>query len=340
MNIWLHRISHHAELSYPLLERGYLSIGFSDFRYKDFIRKTQSEGWGFFEQSIAEMWNSLPRTRYNLWRFVAEMQVADWVLVPSWGVFSVYQIIGDAIPIGEADIAGLTTWHDKSASLEDGLLVVDSNPADLGLVRPVKPIATNISRNDFADAALTARMKIRTTNANITDLRVSVEDSVRAFQENAPINLHAQISDAARNEVLKLIRKSTDAKKFEQLIEWYFRKIGASTVWIPAKNESGKEGDADVVAVFENLKTIYYVQAKFHEGNTSDWATQQIRDYVEQKNAADDGYAKVGWVVTTGDGFSEESMNLAKEHSILLFAGKEFAQMILEAGIENLDKAF
>ena len=31
MNYWLHRISHLAELSYPLLEKGYLTIGFSDF---------------------------------------------------------------------------------------------------------------------------------------------------------------------------------------------------------------------------------------------------------------------------------------------------------------------
>ena len=28
--IWLHRISRHAEVAYPLLDNGYLSIGYSD----------------------------------------------------------------------------------------------------------------------------------------------------------------------------------------------------------------------------------------------------------------------------------------------------------------------
>jgi hypothetical protein len=39
MNYWLHRISHHAEIAYPLLDKGYLSIGFSDFATQEFIKK-------------------------------------------------------------------------------------------------------------------------------------------------------------------------------------------------------------------------------------------------------------------------------------------------------------
>lgn len=30
-NYWIHRISHIAEISYPLLDVGYLSYGWSDF---------------------------------------------------------------------------------------------------------------------------------------------------------------------------------------------------------------------------------------------------------------------------------------------------------------------
>lgn len=40
MKYWLHRISHKSDVSYPLLEEGYLSIGFSDFPSND----------GFFEE--------------------------------------------------------------------------------------------------------------------------------------------------------------------------------------------------------------------------------------------------------------------------------------------------
>lgn len=39
MNYWLHRISHKAELSYPLLNKGFLTIGFSDFTDNEFIDK-------------------------------------------------------------------------------------------------------------------------------------------------------------------------------------------------------------------------------------------------------------------------------------------------------------
>ena len=34
---WLHRISHHKEVSYPLLDNNMLSIGFSDFSNQEFI---------------------------------------------------------------------------------------------------------------------------------------------------------------------------------------------------------------------------------------------------------------------------------------------------------------
>ena len=36
--IWLHRISHHGEVARPLLDNGYLSIGFSAFSSHDFIK--------------------------------------------------------------------------------------------------------------------------------------------------------------------------------------------------------------------------------------------------------------------------------------------------------------
>lgn len=38
-NYWLHRISHKSEASYPLLEEGYLSIGFSEvFTNEKFLK--------------------------------------------------------------------------------------------------------------------------------------------------------------------------------------------------------------------------------------------------------------------------------------------------------------
>ena len=40
--IWLHRISHQREISYPLLENNYLSIGFSKLCNSEFIADTKN----------------------------------------------------------------------------------------------------------------------------------------------------------------------------------------------------------------------------------------------------------------------------------------------------------
>jgi len=340
MNTWLHRISHHAELSYPLLARGYLSIGYSDFDNDEFIRQTRSDGCAYFNATIEDAWGKCPRTRYNLWRFIVEMQVGDWVVVPSWGVFSVYEITEDVCPLPRIETDGLTTWnHEAVINTERGLMV-GGNVIDLGFGRKVTPIAVNLSRYDYTDAALSSRMKIRNTNANISDLEESVRKAIAAADSSQPINLHSQILAASRANVLKLIQSELIPDKFESLIKWYFEKIGASEVSIPAKNESGKEGDADIVAVFEQLKTIYYVQAKHHRNESSQWATEQIKAYVDHKDKMDDGYTKVAWVVTFGDSFSDAAVKLSKDNSIQLFTGPDLARMILEAGIENLGKAF
>ena len=45
MKYYLHRISHHAELAYPLLERGILSIGWSDFATREFVSSHRAKGW-------------------------------------------------------------------------------------------------------------------------------------------------------------------------------------------------------------------------------------------------------------------------------------------------------
>ncbi len=341
-NIWLHRISHHAEVAYPLIDRGVLTIGFSDFCTPDFLAKTRAKDWAYFDKAFATEWsdNPRPRTRHNLARFIAGMEVGDWVVVPSWGTFSVYRIESDANLITGLNIEGVKAWGDRSLSSSEAGLHIGESHLDLGFYRQVSAVETNISRYDFADGALTARMKIRTTNADITDLAGSVEKAIGAFHAKCPINLHSQILDVSREAVLRLIQEQLNPDKFERLIKWFFEGVGATNVEIPAKNASGKEGDADIVATFDHMRTVYCVQAKLHSGETNSWAVQQIKDFKAQQDRMDDGYTKIGWVVTSAPCFSTECVELAKEHSIGLFTGTDLARMILEAGIKDLDKAF
>jgi hypothetical protein len=338
MNYWIHRISHIAELSYPLLDKGYLTIGFSDFTGDEIIEKVKSNDWGYFNRKFQENWGSVPRIRHSLWIFLS-MSKGDIVIVPSWGTFFICEVEGEkALKIGDTYSAGLKTWGDKEVQRKDDFLVSEQGKTfDLGFAWKVKVLHKHISRDKFADAKLTSRMKIRQTNANINDLKNSVEESIVNFTTNKPIHLHSIIIDQTAGIVLDAIKKELNPDKFEKLVKTYFLAIGANSVSIPAKNEGGKEGDADIVAVFENIKLIIYTQVKFQKGQISEWGATQINDYKTNKESIDDGYNKIAWVITTADTFNVKAENQAKESEIQLIKGLEFSKMLLNAGINLLN---
>lgn len=338
MNYWLHRISHLAELSYPLLDKGFLTIGFSDFTNPELIDKVLENDWNYFNAQFKEMWGNVPRTRHNLWHFL-KMKKGDIVIVPSWGTFFVCEIIDDKpLLIDEIYSEDLKSWGNKPVNLKGNHLARENgNVYDLGFARKVNVLYKNISREKFADAKLTARMKIRQTNAQINDLKSNIEKSIDNYKANKPIHLHSTIIDKTANLVLETIKSELNPDKFEKLIKIYFKTAGANEVYIPAKNERGKEGDADIVAVFENLKLIIYTQAKFQKGQISEWATNQILDYKTNKESIDDGYNKIAWVITTANQFNDNAENIAKENEIQLINGLEFSKMLLNGGINLLN---
>ena len=50
MKYYLHRISYEREVSYPLLDNGLLSIGWSDFSNREFIDKTRLESMPYLDK--------------------------------------------------------------------------------------------------------------------------------------------------------------------------------------------------------------------------------------------------------------------------------------------------
>lgn len=337
MNYWIHRISHVAELSYPLLNQGFLTIGFSDFTDDEIIAKVKAGDWAYFNEQFRVKWGSVPRTRHNLWNFL-RMTKGDIIIVPSRGTFFVCEIESEVpLKIGDTFSEGLKTWGDKVVSRNGNFLVSEHGKAyDLGFAWKVKVLHKNISRDMFADAKLTSRMKIRQTNVNINDLKLSVEKSIENYSINKPIHLHSIIIEKTANLVLDTIKSELNPDKFEKLVKTYFLTIGANSVSIPAKNERDKEGDADIVAVFENIKLIIYTQVKFQKGQISEWGATQISDYKTNKESLDDGYNKIAWVITTANTFNEKAENLAKDNEIQLINGQEFSKMLLNAGINLL----
>ena len=82
MSIWLHRISHEYEIAKPLLERGFLSIGFSDFLNDESFfptmkipaLDTQAKCKILKEMPAKCGWEGGSRTIHNLWRFLIDFK--------------------------------------------------------------------------------------------------------------------------------------------------------------------------------------------------------------------------------------------------------------------------
>ena len=341
MKDWLHRITggdNALEFAYPLLfDHNYLSIGWSDFSEDTFVLYVKNRGENAIDEAMQNAGWGLPRNRWNLWRFIKGMAKGDIVVVPTWGEFSLFEIADDEVLSNESmDASIFQNWNGKMASrYEDGYFHnEEGNIIDLGFYRKVKPVLLHIPREGYTDQELYSRMKIRQTNADISDLKESIEYAQKAFEEKKPINLKEQIVEETAPKLLSLIEKLTNDMKFENLVGWYLKSLGAR-VETPSKSESCTEdGDADKVGYFENIKTAIMVQVKKHEGTTDDWAVQQIKSFKANHNYGD--YHTQMWVISSAERFNDKAMNEAEAAGVRLINGIEFARMILDAGLEGL----
>lgn len=341
MNYWLHRISCEWSTSSYLLDKGYLTIGWSGFCASNIENQVFDEKCaGRFEEIMEENDCKQYRSRWSLFRFLCFSE-NDIVVVPLYGgKFSIYSVKGKAHRI--SDIYNeLQNEHKPFFVNEQGFLVNKETERiiDLGFYIPVEPLKEGLSRNEYADAKLTSIMKSRQTNLDISRIRQSVDNVINS---DTPINLYNSVIDELAKKLLDVIKDKLNPDKFERLIKWYFTKIGASNTTIPPKNEASKinGADADIVAHFDLLKVSFYVQAKMHYDTTSEWGVEQISQYEEQFESHSGEYTTISWVITTADNFSDEARDAAEKKRIRLIAGEEFARMLLDAGITDINEAF
>ena len=347
-NYWLHRISCNRELSYPLLDNGILTIGFSDFSSKDNLFAIQNDDTNFILEKLCSDngWGTFsPNRDLSLKRFI-EMKNGDWVVVPFiYGKFGIYEVIDDrANCISEIYLSNIKDWYNRNVYLSNGLLYIEGGKEalDLGFFRKVRAVdcCKTLSRSDFTDTKLYRRLKVRQTTINISDLQESINNTVERAKKNNPINLYSALLDTALPTITTIIETTINSDvKFEQLIRAYFKALGAD-VFTPAKNEYAKENssDADIIATFESTKTTYYIQAKFHDENseTDDWGVKQVKEYVKFKGRMDDDYSRIAWVISFARDFTQEAKNLAIENDIRLINRYEFIRMLSNIGFNKL----
>lgn len=339
-NYWLHRISHESGLSNVLLEkRNELSIGFGDFSSDEYLQEILTNGLDEIWNVVKKEWEEgRPRSCFSLYHFLCEMKQGDYVLVPSSYTFSVYEIVGEKPFSNESlDTTNLQdVWGNPIILDGEGYLCSKgsvSRQIDLGFYWKVKPVEVNIPRAEYADQALISRMKARQTTLNINDLENSILESIQLFEKKSPINLYNLVMEQSAGGLLNLIREKIDADKFEKLVKWYMESIGGKAI-IPSKNDS-VEGDADVIAYFELIKVAILIQVKKHIGNTDAWAVEQIKSYKENKDLGD--YAYQLWIISTCDGFTQDTKEKAQSANVRLINGRMFAEMLLDAGLKGLE---
>lgn len=344
---WLHRISHNWAVSYELFDKGYLSLGwkvYSKTGILDAARRRETE----FEKVYESLNSKKYKSRWNMW-YLSKFNIGDIVVVPLYdGLFSVCRVIEPAKSIKEieTEIGEFTDKNGKLITWENGLLKRkgEVETIDLGFVVKVEVIRTE-KRNEYADSALTSRMKMRQTNGDISDLSKSIDNVINAEK---PINFYENAISQGASYLLERIQNDLDDNKFEKLVKAYLDKVGADYTYIPPKNERGKvdKADADVIAVFETLQLTIQVQVKHYVNTTDAWAVEQILGYKEQledKNAdlfhaEEDDYTIIPWVITSSELFSDKAIHAAQENNVRLINGYEFARMLMDAGLANIDK--
>ena len=342
-NYWLHRISNEWGVAKPLLEKGYLTIGWQYLMsisptLRDCIVDRHGEG---FEPLMDEL-KAHYRSRWCLNRF-ARFMPGDTVVVPLYDkCFAIVEVENSAKSILDLPLEVVNEFKDVNLSVNGLTDISDSQSIrdiDIGFFVKIKTPVKIIPRS-FAEDKLQTRMKMRQTNASINDLAKEVDD---AAKREAPVDVHEILVEETANAILGKIKKYVTADNFERVVKWYMERIGASTVYIPPKNSSEKEdyADADVVAVFESLGVTIYIQVKKHDDKTDVWAVEQISKYDEnQEKNSIDGMTYIPWVVSTADDFKEEAKVKAVEKGVKLINGKEFARMLAEVGVNGIDEGF
>ncbi|SFH69517.1 Restriction endonuclease [Selenomonas ruminantium] len=350
MNYWFHRISYEARVSYPLLEKGYMTIGFGDLlpKYGTVVAeiKAGTIDEEKYNEIFQEIYNKVSRNRWFLWNF-SRFAVGDWVVIPSWGTFAVYEVLETAKSINNLPrdiIDSIKDWNGKGVVFDGaGISDSDGKEYDLGFFVKVKPVTEFVPRETFLKTDLTKRLKSRATNGTMNDLSDDVKDVVANVKNDKPLNFYKTVSENLSNSLKELIQKEITPDKFEQLVEWYMKKLGADDVYIPSKNNSNKpnDADADVIATFSRLNLVVYIQAKHYEGvQDNNWAITQIQNYIDAVDK--NNYTCAAWIISSCDEYSPEVKQAALQQSIQnislpirLINGGEFAKMLIDVGVSD-----
>lgn len=338
---WMHRISYEGDVKQVLLDKQHILVtGWGKVSNDSFLSKVLGKNREEYSFIYQIDFGVLTRNRFCLYMFLNEFHKGDYVIVPGVKDFSVYEIVGDK-PHSKEHIKDFIKGQvSQSVVTYSGNNYFNQNGEvlELGFFWEVKPVVINIPRDGYADNNLQRRLKFQMTNIELTDLANEIDEAIKSFKSGQTTNLKLELAEGTRGVILdKLNRKINDAG-FEKVVKWYLERLGATSAFIPAKkNLSHAQGDADVIALFDELRVALYVQVKQYNNIVDKSALEQVvLAYASYKERFPDR-TPILWVVTTCNSFTQCAQEFAIENNVRCISGEEFADMILEVGIKNLN---
>ena len=150
-NYWMHRISFERDIKQALLDKkGMLMTGWGLASTQVFLDSVYQKDKQAFDAVYETVYGGLPHNRFFLYMFLNEFKKGDYVLVPGFKDFSIYEIISDC-PFPKEMVWENVGDAAKECNLErrsDGIICRKDTHAELelGFFWKVKPVEKDISR--------------------------------------------------------------------------------------------------------------------------------------------------------------------------------------------------
>lgn len=302
-----------------VLKEQQIVIGWSKTKDLLFAPETEREKFKEIIKSIyPELYEnnnfSLGQATGYLWRFLKEMEIGDYALVP----------ISKAFYIGEITSAPI---FDAEKIEEDTAIRRNVNWLNNG-----KPI-----QRDYCGSGLISRLKYQGTCVGATDLIEEIEKVLDNEKKGLHSGFKRQLSEILKESAITWLNSDSaylDDKKFEQLVSQLMIGLGAQVSLIPSKSRyKDSIADVDVIANFEHLGINIYIQVKKHKLKSDEHAVKQLIEAMKIDNP-DGSKPIIGWVVTSGE-FSPQAVKLADENAIKVVNGYDLAEMMVAVGLQS-----
>ena len=144
-----------------------------------------------------------------------------------------------------------------------------------------------------------------------------------------------EIKKGVHSYVVNKLQAMSGDSSFEEIVEFYLKKIGATNTQIPSNPFSGKaEENAVVIADFEEMQVRTIVLVKHWLKEVDESTIKQIVDV--KSNYDVPNYTPILWVVAACNTFTEQAQKLAEDNNIRLIGGNEFANSLVNVGFGDV----